>query len=465
MSFQKKIVENFIKVGALKYSGLVVTFIGSAVISRQLTPAEYGVQAIGAIFYGVMSLFLDAGFTIAVIREINNKKFQRSLKLFVVISGLALSLLLAALAFPIAWWYNDPRLAGVVLLYAVCLVLTALPIVEEAVLSREQKFTFIAQVSLASTVIHFIVTYFLAINGFGYYSLIIPLLLAPLFKYFIYFKKVGLVIGDVRNLPLSASFNRVKTLIVSFSKFRVLAYAAANVDNFYVSKVYNEDFLGLYNRAYSFNRLPVQIVTGVVNTIQLPMFQKLIEEGKSVKNEFGVYVQLLGAIGFPAVLAFHLFPSEISVFIWGENWKGVGDYLYPLSILLPTTMMLNACGNLFVLFRGEKLLVWNSIVSALGMVVGASIGILFSIESMIVGIITGSLLGSLPITIYLGFYKLFGFSFKEIVEVWWFNYLTVFALLVSYLIGVEELKYAVLAIYTLGSLYSLIVYIKKNYFV
>lgn len=466
MSFQRQIVNNFLKVGLLKYSGLVVTFAGSALVSRQLDPEEYGVQAIGAIYFGVVSLFLDAGFSLSVIREVDTPVFQRSVRLFALGTGAVLGLLLVLAAYPIASWYGMPEITGVLMLYGLCAFCNAIPLIHEAILSRREQFGYIARIALLATVVQVGATYLLALAGFSYYALILPLLAVPLLKYAFYHGKVDLVARGRpwRRLPFRASLRRIKSLMVNLSVFQVLLYVSSNIDNLYLSKLYSTADLGLYNRAYNFNRLPLTIVTGVISTIQLPMFERIRQEGQNVKHEFTQYIHLLGGVAFPAVVAFHVFPYEISAFIWGEDWRQVGAYLYPLSILLPTSLMISAAGNLFIVFRGERFLVYNTAVSSLAQIIGATIGVYFSISGMIVGLILGNLIGSLPITMYLGFYRLFGYTFWEIVRVWWFNYLTVVGLLVCYVAENPTATYTLLAVYSAGSLYSIGRYIKHNYF-
>jgi PST family polysaccharide transporter len=431
-----------------------------------LTPAEYGVQATAVIYYGVVNLFLDAGFSMVIIREGDNPVFQRTVRLFVLIVGAVLGTLLAIAAYPISVWYSDPRLINLLLLYGLCIFLSAIPITKEAILSKREQFKVVAQAALTATVVQVILTYVLALLGFSYYSLVLPLLLVPLVKAALFANKVSLR-GQARHwrrLPTRATLTRIRSLVSNYTLFRVLAYAASNVDNLLVSKLYSTSELGLYDRAYRFNRLPIVVVTGVISTIQLPMFQRLKDEGESIRREFSDYIQLLGCVGFPAVLLFHLIPYELSEFIWGEYWRDTGKYLYPLSILLPTTLMLNACGNLFIVFRGERYLVYNSVVSAGAQVIGAVIGIGISVKAMIVGIIVGNLLGSLPITMYLGFYRLFGFSLSGILRVWWFNYAAVVLLLLAYLRQDQSFTFSVLTAYSLGSLTYIGRYLKDHYF-
>lgn len=465
MSFQQQIAKNFLTVGVLKYSGMLLAFVGSAFISRQISPAEYGIQVTGAIYYGIAQIFLDAGISMALIREADNVDFQRSMRLLSlgVSAGLAFLLLLAS--YPIAQWYGQPELLGVLALYAACLLLSGLPLVHEAVLSKREQFKRVASINLWASLLQIVLTYVLAVLGFSFWALIWPLLLVPLVKYFSFRRQLALPldIHSLGRLPLRATYQQVRHLVANMTLFKVLVYAASNIDNLYLSKLQGSNSLALYNRAYTFNRLPVNIIGGVINTIQLPMFQRLKDEGKEVRGEFADYLQLLGALGFPAVVIFHLFGYELSAFIWGPNWREVGDFLYPLSIILPTAVMLNACGSMFILYQGERQLVYNSIISALAQIIGASVGILFSIKGMIIGLIIGNLLGSLPITMYLGFYRLFGYNFQQILRTWGFNYLLVVGLLLAYWLQNTPLQYAVLLVYSIGSVFLIIRYYLRHF--
>ncbi len=444
---------------------MLLAFIGSAFISRQITPAEYNIQVTGAIYYGIAQIFLDAGISMALIREADNIDFQRSMRLLALLVSAGLATLLLIVSYPIAQWYGQPALLGVLALYAVCLLLSGLPLVHEAVLSKREQFRLVASTNLWASLLQIVLTYILAVAGFSFWALIWPLLLVPVVKYYRFRRQLRLPLhkNTLRELPMRATYQKIKQLVANMTLFKVLVYAASNIDNLYLSKLEGSNSLALYNRAYTFNRLPVNIISGVINTIQLPMFQRLKDEGQEIRSEFADYLQLLGALGFPAVVVFHLFGYEISEFIWGANWRMVGDFLYPLSIILPTAIMLNACGTMFILYQGERQLVYNSIISAAAQIIGASVGIFFSIKGMIIGLIIGNLLGSLPITMYLGFYRLFGYSVQRIFRIWAFNYGLVLGLLLAYWLQDTRLQYAVLLLYSLGSIFLMVRYYRRYF--
>lgn len=461
-SFQREIVTNFFNVGFLKYSGAIFMFAGTIFISRELSPEEYGVYATATIYYGFMQLFLDSGMMMSVVREPDDRGYQQSLWIFSLLIGLFLGGVMCLMAYPLSLWYQRPYLFSVFVFYGLVLFLESLPVVYEGVLSKYQSFKFIAIVGLIATVVQVGLTYLLALQKYSYWSLLAPLALVPLIKYVAYAAKVSLNLNSVRTLPFRKSFDTLKGLFMSMTASRLLSYASRNTDNFILSKI-DENILGLYNRAFTFARFPVTIITGVVSSVQLPMFQLLYDKGGDIKKEYISYVHLLGGIGFPVVLMLHLVPFELSELLWGGDWRDVGTYLKPLSILIPTTMILNSTSSMFILFRAEKRLVYNSIISASALILGAVIGSFFSVKGIIVGVIVGNLLGSLPITMYLGFYKTFRFTFVEILWTWWFYYLIVLLLLACYVFELPLIEQLVLATYTIGSIYYMARYYKENY--
>lgn len=51
-----------------RYSGQIVQFIISVVLARILPPSQYGLIAMLAIFMGLSSVFIDGGFSSALIQ-------------------------------------------------------------------------------------------------------------------------------------------------------------------------------------------------------------------------------------------------------------------------------------------------------------------------------------------------------------------------------------------------------------
>lgn len=450
MSFQRSFIKNFVAVGVFKYSSTLVTFIGTVIISRQLSPKEYAVVSVLAIFYGMLAIFIDNGFANSIIREDYSKQETLNIIWFYVILGAALMLILSLASLPIQRFYGIQALYKVCIVYSTLLFLNCVSKPLEFILNKRFQFKFIAIVGLTTNLIQVGLTYVLALLQWSYWALVIPSILSAFTTLIFYSKKTGIKWTMPQRHSIVATVHKSKSLILNVSGYRFLVYSVRNIDNFIVSKIFGLNLLGLYSRAFNMAALPVQIITGVSNDIQFSMLADLKKEGsKRMTDEFAQFLRLLGIIGFPFVLIFQIWSHEFSRMVWGVRWESVGTYLEPLSILIPTNLILYSVSSIFLIERQEKLLFRNSLVSALGIVGGVVIGSFFSLKGLVVGLLLGNLMFTIPITGYNVLYRILNFSWSQILRIWGVNWLIAFGLTVAYIFAQHHLKIAIVVGYGL----------------
>jgi O-antigen/teichoic acid export membrane protein len=286
--------------------------------------------------------------------------------------------------------------------------------------------------------------------NFSYWALVIPSIVSALITFLAYSSrlKVSLLAPDWSSIR--ETLKTSKELITNVSGYRVLVYCVRNFDNIVVSKIFGLKILGLYSRAFNMAALPVQIITGVSNDIQYSMLADLKKHGEErVRQEFAQFLRLLGIIGFPVVMVFQIWGHEFSRFVWGRNWNDVGDYLSPLSILIPTNLILYSVSAIFLLERKEKLLFRNSLISAFGIMSGILIGSFISLKGVIVGLLLGNLFFTIPITGYNVLYKVMKYPIGQIIRVWGINWLIAVLLTAAFIFNLQLLKLIVIGCYGL----------------
>jgi PST family polysaccharide transporter len=303
-------------------------------------------------------------------------------------------------------------------------------------------------VGLATNLLQVVLTYGFALLEWSYWSLIVPSILSAAITLLCYSRKTRIGWAWPKRQAISMTLLRSKSLILNVSGYRLLVYCVRNVDNFVVSKIFGLNLLGLYSRAFNMASLPVQIITGVSNDIQYSMLAELKKEGSErVKDEFAHFLRVLGIIGFPVVLVFQLWSHEFSRIVWGWRWEEVGTYLEPLSILIPTNLILYSVSSIFLLERQEKLLFKNSIVSAFGIIAGVVVGSFFSLKGVIIGLLVGNLLFTIPITGYNVLHRIMDFSWNQILRIWGINWIIALGLTISYLFAQYYLKILFITFY------------------
>ncbi len=123
----------------LSYQG--ITFLIQIVLARHLTPDDYGVVAMLAIFLQIAQVFIDSGFANALIKKQDCTDADYS-TVFYYNLGIALLLyLILFLASPaIALFYKTPLLVPVLRVLALTLIFNALSIVKQTRLVKQVDF-------------------------------------------------------------------------------------------------------------------------------------------------------------------------------------------------------------------------------------------------------------------------------------------------------------------------------------
>ena len=155
------------------FLGHGVTFLVGLVLARLLSPEEYGLIGIVTIFTTVMSGIVDSGFSNALIRKQGVTDEDYSTLFFF---NLGVSVLLYVLLFWGAPWisifFERPQLIAVVRVMGLLLILQALSIVHNTILSRRIDFKTKTKASLISAIASGIIGVLMAIVGFGVWSLV-----------------------------------------------------------------------------------------------------------------------------------------------------------------------------------------------------------------------------------------------------------------------------------------------------
>ena len=150
-----------------------VAFIVGLVLARLLTPEEYGLIGIVTIFTNVMLSIVDSGFSNALIRkqQVTENDYSTLFYSNLLIS-IALFVILFAGAPLIADFFARPQLVSLVRVMGILLILQALSIVHNTILSTIIDFKTKTKASVISAVVSGIIGIGMAFLGFGVWSLV-----------------------------------------------------------------------------------------------------------------------------------------------------------------------------------------------------------------------------------------------------------------------------------------------------
>ncbi len=418
MSFRKKFFKDIITLGGYNYSTQVINFVATAVLSRLLLPAEYGVVALITVFTGFIMIFTDAGLSFDIIRSDYKYTYHKAISNLAFIMGLALFLLMCLLAYPIAVFYDNMELILPTIVLSSMFIIRTINIVPYALLAKGLNFNYMGKVSFLANLVSVFFMIVFAYFNFSYWSLILPGLISSVYIYYFYSRKVNFTFRLYPRKYTVAGFRKAKSIMGNLTGFNLINYWARNADNLIVGKVYGEAPLGIYNRAYRLLTLSLKLITGLFGNVLYPSLKKLQSEGGSIQKEYLNILGIISLLNYPIAFILIVFPTTFVSILWGDNWLEVADYLPYFGLLILSQTLISTTGNIFILFRKERVLMYVGVVSAAIMVGAIVLGSLFSVIDIARFYTLSYLTIIIPINLVFGFGKTFGFKPSHVINFW-----------------------------------------------
>lgn len=357
-----------------KYSNVIIQFVITAILSRLLSPGEYGIVAIVNVFLVFFSMLVDMGIGPAIIQ---NKTLNRTqlneIFTFSIILSFLISLLFVFFALPLSLFYGDKKLVSVFLLMSIVLLFSGFNIVPQAILSKRKSFTYLNLVQVLATVISGAVGVFLAFKNFSYYSLITSSIVRSIIIY-IFVKKNVFV-------HINYKIHRSSLLkIYHFSKdqflFNFINYFSRNLDNILIGKFMSVKTLGYYDKAYTLSLYPNQLLSNVISPVLQPIMSEYEKDKSTILSTYLMITKVLSLIGFPLSVYIFFSSKEIIFILFGNQWGNSVSILQILSVSIGVQMILSSTGVIFQSANRPDLLLISGLLSAVLNIVSIVIGVI-----------------------------------------------------------------------------------------
>jgi O-antigen/teichoic acid export membrane protein len=308
--------------------GAVWRFGTGVILARILNPADFGVFAAVSAFTAILSQQVMFGLAASLLqaKKVEERQWNSA---FWFMEGVALAA--TAIAFAISGWlqsfFDDPHYSTVMRLMCVNFFIIPYNTINRSLLRREMKYKTISQITLSVGLFSPWVGIAAAVAGWGPYSLVAGGISSATL----------LTIFMARKAPwrpyLSFSFAALRPLLTNAWQYHLnntLNWTANRVDNILVGKITGIQALGLYNKAFSLARLPLEEVT-------IRLYQILFTGLSRVKGDdahtISMYQKALCALAsatYPMLLLLVLLGEGLVVDLYGVKWAGA---VLPMQIM------------------------------------------------------------------------------------------------------------------------------------
>ena len=152
----------------------VMQFVVGIVMARLLSPEDYGITALPAVFMAVAGIFIDGSFSAALVRkpEVTEKDLSTAFYYSLGV-GIFMYLCLFIAAPWIAVFYNTPVLTPLIRITALGFLWGPLGTPQGVILNRRLDFKTPARISVINKIVSAIIGISAAYAGYGLWALVI----------------------------------------------------------------------------------------------------------------------------------------------------------------------------------------------------------------------------------------------------------------------------------------------------
>jgi len=288
------------------------------IVARLLTPQEIGLYSIAVITLSAAQVLRDFGVVAYIIKEseLTTEKIRAASAISFSVSW-SLAVLVFLASFPLAHFYEEPRLKALTWVLAANFVMIPFGAISMAVLRREFQMGRIFAIRVTSAFASAATSVVLALLGFG------PMCLALGNTVNTAVTVVGARLFRPARLPLWPSFRGVRK-ILTFSgqtlTSSLLMEASRAAPDAILGKVIGPAGVALFGRAAGFVDVFARFMSQAMWSVTLPFFSKVKREGEEVGPALARAQSHLVGVAWPfyAVLGLAAHPVMLTVF--GNQW-------------------------------------------------------------------------------------------------------------------------------------------------
>lgn len=406
-SLKSRTVSGVFWSGVERFSVQAVQLVIGILIARVLSPTDYGIVGMLAIFLAISQLFITSGFVAALIRKIDRTQTDCSTVFyFNILVGLFSYFILFFSAPLIAAFFKTPILVPITRVLALTLVFNSFAVVQRALLIVKVDFKTQAKVTFLATILSGTLGVWMAYHGYGVWALVgQSVLSAALTTLLLWFFSTW----QPRWLFSWSSFWEMFPFGSKLLVSRLIDTIYNHAYTLIIAKVYSARDLGLYSRAQQYSAFPSSNITEIFSRVTYPLLCELQDDEGRLCSTYRSYLRLSAYIVFPMMVGLSVLASPLVLYLLTEKWAGCIIFLQILCFSM-MWFPIHAINLNILQVKGRSDLVLRlEIAKKIIGVIILCITVPISVKAMCVGAVVFSILALAVNTHYTGVLLKLGF--------------------------------------------------------
>ncbi len=295
-----------------------IQFVLGIILARILSPTEYGTIGLLTVIIAFLQVFVDSGFSKALIQKQDRTHIDISTVFFfnVFISFICYIILWFSAPF-IANFYQNEMLTNLMRVLSLSLLFSALFTVPMTLFTIELNFKAIARTNLIAVVLSGGIGVVMAYKGFGVWALVWQTIIKSMLM-------VILMWGQMKWKPLFV-FSRIsfKALFPYGSRLLVASLLNTVINNFsnlFIAKLSSARDLGFYTRGTQFADMVYGMFSSVLDSVLLPSLASIQEEKEKLIQLTRTTIKAAALIVAPVLIGLAVIAEPLIKVLLTDKW-------------------------------------------------------------------------------------------------------------------------------------------------
>jgi O-antigen/teichoic acid export membrane protein len=378
--------------------------VSNIILSRLLFPEAFGLMAIVRMLMTGLEMVSNVGVRPAIVRHARGDApaFLNTAWLIQILRGTLLWLVGVGLAIPLARFYEEPQLNGLVPVAVLTALLAGFTSTKMVTLTRHITLTRGVVIDLVAQAIALLAMIAVSLAYRSVWALVVGALVASSVRV------------ALSHLAIPGPSNRVQwepeaaREIFSFGKWILVStlfgFIALRADIMIVGKLVPMDVLGVYSIGITISSVPRVVLSRITQSVLLPVLSASYREGHdSLVSDYRTSRRLVLPAGMVTLLGVVVVAPAFFAFLYDDRYHEAGWIAQLAMLTLWFTFMQDTAGRALMALGDSRAFAMGSTTKAIATALGCIAGYQISghLSGLMIGASVGALCGYLTIVFHL----------------------------------------------------------------
>jgi PST family polysaccharide transporter len=345
-----------------KWLTQIVSWGSTIVVARILSPNDYGLVGMAALYLGLVALISEFGIGTAIVtlRDLSDDAIAQ-LNTVSLLVGATIFVVSCGAAEPLAHFFRTPALVPVVLTLSVSFIVGAFKSVPNAILQRAFDFRTLATIDATRALFAAVLAVTLASLGFHYWSLVLSEVLGVALATIFTIVKAPRRFAAPRMATIATAITFSRQILVG----RISWFVYSNADFLVAGRVLGQAALGAYDFAWTLTNIPVEKLTSLVSNVAPTVFASVQSDDKALERSVLSVTEGIAFVAFPVSIGLALVSGDLIYGVFGAKWANAILPLRLLGIYTALRSVMPIVPTALAVRGKTRFLMYNGFVSAI----------------------------------------------------------------------------------------------------